>query len=304
MTMTAATGTQTFPSSVDALQRHVRSRSQFRLVLGQLRRNRSAMLGGTVVVLLILVAFLSPWLTPYDPIDTAPKLRLQGPSWSHPMGTDKLGRDVLSRVIAGTPYSLRTGVIAVGISAAIGVVLGLIAGYYRGPLGTAIVMAMDAMLAFPSILLALSIVAALGPGLTNTMIAVGISWIPYFVRLVRATVLSARNNVYVDAARVVGCSDRRILVVHILPNVLAPVIVLCTLGVASAILVGASLSFLGLGAQPPTPEWGAMLNDGRSILRLAPWVTTFPGLAIMVTVLAMNLLGDGLRDALDPRMKL
>jgi peptide/nickel transport system permease protein len=279
-------------------------RSQTRLILTRLVRNRSALIGGIGTLLLIGVALLSPWLTPYDPVETAPKLRLQGPSWQHPMGTDKVGRDVLSRVIAGTPYSLRTGIIAVGISATAGIALGLIAGYYRGPIGMAIVMLTDAMLAFPSILLALSIVTALGPGLTNTMIAVGISWIPYFVRLVRATVISARNNMYVEAARVVGCGDGRILVLHILPNVLAPVIVLCTLGIAGAILVGASLSFLGLGAQPPTPEWGAMLNDGRNILRLAPWVTTFPGLAIMFTVLTMNLLGDGLRDALDPRMQI
>jgi peptide/nickel transport system permease protein len=287
----------------DPLARTAKARGQAALAMRQLLRSRSAVFGGVVTVVLVLIAFLAPYLTPYDPIDTAPKLRLQSPSWSHPFGTDKLGRDVFSRVIAGTPYSLRTGLIAVGISASIGVFLGLIAGYYRGWIGMAIVMLTDAMLAFPSILLALSIVAALGPGLTNTMIAVGISWIPYFVRLVRATVISARNNVYVEAARVVGCRDRRILVVHILPNVLAPVIVLCTLGVASAILVGASLSFLGLGAQQPTPEWGAMLNDGRNILRIAPWVATFPGLAIMLTVLAMNLLGDGLRDALDPRMK-
>jgi peptide/nickel transport system permease protein len=280
-----------------------RAGGQLRLVVRQLLRNRSAVTGGIVTLFLIAVAFLAPVLTPYDPIDTAPKLRLQSPSWSHPMGTDKLGRDVLSRVIAGTPYSLRTGIIAVGISASIGVALGLIAGYYRGAIGLAIVMLTDAMLAFPSILLALSIVAALGPGLTNTMIAVGISWIPYFVRLVRATVISARNNVYVEAAKVIGCRDARIVLVHLLPNVLAPVIVLCSLGVAAAILVGASLSFLGLGAQQPTPEWGAMLNDGRNILRLAPWVATFPGLAIMLAVLAMNLLGDGLRDALDPRMK-
>jgi peptide/nickel transport system permease protein len=287
---------------VERLTRQASSRGQARLIMRRLIRNRNALLGGIATVFLVALAFLSPWLTPYDPVATAPKLRLQSPSWQHPMGTDKLGRDVLSRVIAGTPYSLRTGIIAVGISASVGVALGLIAGYYRGAIGMGIVMLTDAMLAFPSILLALSIVSALGPGLTNTMIAVGISWIPYFVRLVRATVISARNNVYVEAARVVGCGDRRILVVHILPNVLAPVIVLCTLGVAAAILVGASLSFLGLGAQPPTPEWGAMLNDGRNILRLAPWVTTFPGLAIMFTVLAMNLLGDGLRDALDPRM--
>lgn len=289
---------------VDPVAARTGTRGAAGLVARRLVRNRSALLGGLATLALVGLAILAPWLAPDDPIATAPKLRLQPPSWQHPMGTDKLGRDVLSRVIAGTPYSLRTGIIAVGISASIGIALGLVAGYYRGAIGAGLVMLTDAMLAFPSILLALSIVAALGPGLTNAMIAVGVSWIPYFVRLVRATVIAARTNVYVEAARVVGCGDGRILVVHILPNVLAPVLVLCTLGVAAAILVGASLSFLGLGAQPPTPEWGAMLNDGRNVLRLAPWVATFPGLAIMVTVLAMNLLGDGLRDALDPRMKL
>ncbi len=261
-------------------------------------------MGGMVAIALVIIAILSPWITPFDPIKTYPKDRLQSPSWEHLFGTDKLGRDVFSRVIAGTPNSLKMGLIAVAIGATIGTLLGLVAGYYRGPVSIGVVMLADAMLAFPSILLALSIVAALGPGLMNTMIAVGVSWIPGFIRIVRASVLSVKELQYVDAARVIGSPDSRIILRHILPNVLAPVIVLCTLGVAGAILIGASLSFLGLGAQPPTPEWGAILNDGRSILRIAPWVSTFPGIAIMITVLAMNLLGDGLRDALDPRMKI
>lgn len=261
------------------------------------------MIGGTVVLLLIVIALLAPWIAPYDPIATATEDRMLSPRWEHPFGTDRFGRDIFSRVIAGTPNSLKMGLLAIGIGASIGTTLGLVAGFYRSPLSVGILMLTDALLAFPSILLALSIVAALGPGLTNTMIAVGISWIPGFVRITRASVLSARENAYVEAARVMGAKDRRIILRHIMPNILAPVIVLCTLGIAGAILVGASLSFLGLGAQPPTPEWGAILNDGRSILRLAPWVATFPGIAIMITVLAMNLLGDGLRDALDPRMK-
>lgn len=285
------------------LKRENRPRSQLSIVAHQLKRNPGAMAGGVVAVALVMVAILSPWIAPFDPIKPYPKDRLQGPSLDHLMGTDKLGRDVLSRVIAGAPYSLRMGLFAIAIGATVGVALGLIAGYYGGPISVGILMLTDAMLAFPSILLALSIVAALGPGLSNTMIAVGISWIPGFIRIVRASVLSAKENIYVEAARVVGARDGRIIVQHILPNVLAPVIVLCTLGIAGAILIGASLSFLGLGAQPPTPEWGAILNDGRSVLRLAPWVATFPGVAIMITVLAMNLLGDGLRDALDPRMK-
>ena len=284
-----------------AMRRH---RGQARIAFDNLRRSTSARIGGVIAILLVVISLLSPWITPYDPIDPDPPSRLQGPSLAHPFGTDKLGRDVFSRVIAGAPYSLAMGLIAVAIGATVGVTLGLIAGYYSGRIDSAIMMFSDAMLAFPSILLALAIVAALGTGLANTMIAVGVSWIPGFIRIARGSVLAARGTTYVDAARVSGATDRRILVSHILPNILAPVIVLCTLGIAGAILVGASLSFLGLGAQPPAPEWGAILNDGRTTIRLAPWLMTFPGLAIMVTVLAMNLLGDGLRDALDPRMKL
>jgi peptide/nickel transport system permease protein len=283
---------------------HHKPRSQWAIAWGQFKRSRGGMVGGMVAVMLVVIAFLSPWIVPYDPIQPNTKDRLQSPSLNHLFGTDKFGRDIFSRVIAGTPNSLKMGLIAVAIGATVGTFLGLVAGYYRGPISVSILMFADAMLAFPSILLALSIVAALGPGLTNTMIAVGVSWIPGFIRIVRASVLSVKELSYVEAARVTGSGDMRIILRHILPNVLAPVIVLCTLGVAGAILIGASLSFLGLGAQPPTPEWGAILNDGRSILRQAPWVATFPGIAIMITVLAMNLLGDGLRDALDPRMKI
>lgn len=280
-----------------------KSRSQWTIAWGQFKKSRGGVVGGTVAVALIVLAIISSWVTPYNPIEPNTKDRLQGPSMTHYFGTDKFGRDIFSRVVAGTPNSLKMGLLAVAIGASIGTLLGLIAGYYRGPVSVGILMLADAMLAFPSILLALSIVAALGPGLMNTMIAVGVSWIPAFIRIVRASVLSVKQLQYVEAARVTGSGDGRIILRHILPNVLAPLIVLCTLGVAGAILIGASLSFLGLGAQPPTPEWGAILNDGRALLRQAPWIATFPGIAIMVTVLAMNLLGDGLRDALDPRMK-
>lgn len=301
--MATTSTSQSLVGSPAQLGQQTKARSQWSMAWSQLRRSRSALAGGTVAILLVLIAVLSPWISPYDPIATAPADRLLSPSLDHPFGTDKFGRDIFSRVISGTPNSLKMGLLAIAIGATIGTILGLVAGYYRGPVSVGILMLTDAMLAFPSILLALSIVAALGPGLNNTMIAVGVSWIPGFVRITRASVLSTKENVYVEAARVLGAKDRRIILRHIMPNILAPVIVLCTLGVAGAILIGASLSFLGLGAQPPTPEWGAILNDGRSILRLAPWVATFPGIAIMITVLAMNLLGDGLRDALDPRMK-
>jgi peptide/nickel transport system permease protein len=301
--MATITRPQAVAGAPTDLGMRARPRSQWTIAWTQLRRSWNARIGGTVAVFLVAVALLSPWITPYDPLIPKPKDRLQGPSWNHLMGTDKIGRDIFSRVIGGAPNSLRMGLIAVAIGASIGTLLGLVAGYYQGPLSIGILMLADAMLAFPSILLALSIVAALGPGLNNTMIAVGVSFVPGFIRIVRASVLSAKENAYVEAARVTGARDGRIILRHILPNVLAPIIVLCTLGLAGAILIGASLSFLGLGAQPPTPEWGAILNDGRSLLRLAPWIATFPGIAIMITVLAMNLLGDGLRDALDPRMK-
>lgn len=301
--MASTTSPSTLLGVSPDLANRARARSQWAIAWGQLKRNWSARIGGFVILLLAAIAVTSTWITPYDPITPVPKDRLQSPSWNHLMGTDKIGRDIFSRVIGGTPNSLKMGLIAVAIGASFGTLLGLVAGYYRGPMSIAILMLADAMLAFPSILLALSIVAALGPGLTNTMIAVGVSFVPGFIRIVRASVLSTKESAYVDAARVVGARDGRIILRHILPNVLAPIIVLCTLGLAGAILIGASLSFLGLGAQPPTPEWGAILNEGRGLLRLAPWIATFPGIAIMITVLGMNLFGDGLRDALDPRMK-
>ena len=215
-----------------------------------------------------------------------------------------MGGDILSRVIFGARISLQVGLIAVGIAGSLGGLLGLVAGYYGGWLDTVVVTLVNLMLAFPGILLALAIVAALGPGLINVMIAVGISSIPAYIRLVRGSVLSVKESDYVDATRLIGCRDARIIFRHILPNVLAPFIVLSTLKVAEAILIGAAVSFLGLGAQPPIPEWGVMVNDARSYMRRAWWMATFPGLAIVITVLAMNLLGDGLRDALDPRLKI
>jgi len=279
------------------------SESLWRNSIRRLTKNTGAMVGLVVVVALVLVAVFAPNLAPHPPNRQNPLRSLQPPSAEHRLGTDQFGRDILSRLIYGTRVSLRVGLIAVGIAALIGVPFGLIAGYYGGWLDMLISRIVDLMLAFPGILLALVIVSILGPSLFNVMVAVGIAASPNYARVVRGSVLAAKENVYVESARAVGARVRGILGRHILPNILAPVIVLATLGTAGAILSAAALSFLGLGAQPPTAEWGAMLSEGRNYMRLAWWVTTFPGLAIMVTVLAVNLLGDGLRDSLDVRMR-
>jgi peptide/nickel transport system permease protein len=270
----------------------------------RLRRNRGAIAGLYLVVALVVVALFAGRVAPYDPVKINPDSALQAPGRQFLLGTDTLGRDILSRLVHGARISLRVGLVSVGIAAALGTTLGLFAGYYGRWLDLGIMRFIDLLLAFPNVLLALAIIAILGPSIFNLMIAVGISATPAYARLVRGSVLSAKENTYVEAARAVGCDDRLIIWRHILPNVLAPLIVLSTLGMAGAILTGAALSFLGLGVQPPTPEWGVMLSDGRNYLRRAWWITTFPGVAIMLTVLAINMLGDGLRDALDPRLKM
>ena len=238
---------------------------------------------------------------PYDPLLSVDAAR-QPPSAAHWFGTDRLGRDVLSRVIYGTRISLLLGIISVAFGSVIGTILGLIAGFFRGRTDSFIMRVMDAMLAFPGLLLALIIIATLGPSIRNVMIAVGFSTIPQYARLTRGSVLSVREMPYVESARVIGGSSPRIIFQHILPNVAAPLIVLSTLQVGNAILVGAGLSFLGLGAQPPTPEWGLMAAEGREVIGKAWWISTFPSLAILSVVMALNLIGDGLRGALDPRL--
>jgi peptide/nickel transport system permease protein len=268
-----------------------------------LLRNKGAVAGLLTLVVLALAAVLAPLLPLPDPIQIDPTHALYSPGTPYLFGSDQYGRDVLSRVVYGGRISLVVGPIAVAIALVPGVFVGLLAGYYGSWVDVVLMRAVDVMLAFPGILLALGIVAVLGPSLTSLMIAVGISSIPTYARLTRASVLSARENLYVDAARVVGASDASILVRHILPNVVAPVVIVGTLGVGAAILVAATLSFLGLGSQPPTAEWGRMLSEGRQYLREQWWIATFPGLSIMLTVLALNLLGDGLRDALDPRLR-
>ncbi|MGQ9667057.1 MAG: nickel transporter permease [Anaerolineae bacterium] len=282
----------------------MRAESPWRIALRILVRNRVAMSGLAILALLSLFAVLAPALAPYDPNAVDILRQLEAPSKTHILGTDLYGRDLFSRILYGGRITLVVGLISVGIAAGAGIILGLIAGFYGGAVDSIIMRLIDVLLAFPRILLALSIVGMLGPGLLNVMVAVGIAGITGYARLVRGSVLSAKENIYVEAARVVGCPDRIILRRHLLPNVIGPIIVLATLDVASAILSASSLSFLGLGVQPPTAEWGAMLNEGRQYLRTAPWITLFPGLAIMISVLSINMLGDGLRDALDPRMKI
>jgi peptide/nickel transport system permease protein len=268
----------------------------------RLMRNPGAVSGLVVLALLVVAALIAPYVTSFDPIALSPRDRLQPPGPEHWFGTDAFGRDIFTRVMYGGRTSLQVGFVAVIISSLIGVTLGLLGGYFGGMVDQVVSRIVDVMLAFPGLLLALAIVAILGPNLINAMIAVGISASPNYARITRGAVLQIKELAFVEAAQQSGARSWRIILQHVFPNVLGPIVVVATLGVANAIIAGAALSFLGLGAEPPTPEWGLMLSDGRAYLRHAWWITTFPGLAIMVTVLAINLVGDGLRDALDPRM--
>ncbi len=279
------------------------SRSRLLGVLRDLRRNPGALIGLVVLTVFVLAALFAPLVTSFDPNQINPRDRLQGPSSTHWLGTDPFGRDLYTRTLYGARVSLPVGFIAVAISAGFGIVLGMISGYYSRLLDSFISRLMDIMLAFPGILLALVVVTILGPNLRNVMIAVGIGGIPRYTRLVRSSVLTSKELLYVDGARVIGVPERKILFRHVLPNVIGPTVVLSTISIGTAILSAAGLSFLGLGAVPPTAEWGSMLADGRQFLRLSPWVTAVPGVAIMITVLSVNLLGDGLRDILDPRLR-
>jgi peptide/nickel transport system permease protein len=277
--------------------------SPARIVVRRLLRHPSVVVGGTLFLIVILSAVLAPWLSPYAPFKANLRAPLDPPGAAHAMGTDRFGRDVFSRVLWGGRLSLTVGVVSVGIAAVCGVTLGLVAGYAGRHTEAVIMRTMDLLQAFPGILLALAVIATLGSSLPNLMIAVGISAIPDYVRIARGAVLSVKEREFVLAARVVGCRDRTILLRHILPNVTAPLVVIATLGIAGAIITGSALSFLGLGVRPPTPEWGNMLAEGREFLARAWWVAFFPGLAIMAAVFAVNLLGDGLRDVLDPRFR-
>jgi peptide/nickel transport system permease protein len=281
-------------------QRKAASRS--RKFLARVRHQYGAIAGAFILLIVLIVTIFAPIIAPYSPTALVDDRRL-GPSREHIMGTDEIGRDTFSRVVYGGRVSLRVGALAVLIGATVGTLLGMIAGYVGGWLDALIMRIIDVMLAFPGILLALVIVAILGPSINNVMIAVGIEFIPAFVRTVRGATLSVKEEEYVTAARAVGARTGRIVGRHVLPNVFSTVIVLGTLAIGFAILAAAGLSFLGLGAQPPTPEWGAMLSDARNYLRGSPHMAIFPGAAIMLVVLSLNLLGDGLRELLDPRMR-
>lgn len=266
-------------------------------------RSSNLVVGAVVLVLVVVSAAFAPQIAPHDPVDQEFSDQLKTPSLAYPFGTDEFGRDIFSRVIYGARIALIIGFLADGIATLLGVLLGVTSGYFGGRLDALVTRVIDVMLAFPYLLLAMIVVAILGPGLINAMVAIAIVYTPQFARVVRGVVLSVKEQEFVEAARALGAGPTRILSRCILPNIVSPIIVMATLTVGFMIVETAGLSFLGLGASPPTPEWGSMLATGRSFMLTAPWIATFPGLAILVTVVAFNLVGDGLRDLLDPRLR-
>jgi peptide/nickel transport system permease protein len=278
--------------------------SRGQAIRAAVRRKPLGVAAGALIALIVLTAIFADVLAPYDPLATQPEIRLAPPSWAHPFGTDDIGRDVLSRIIYGSRISLWVGLLAVGIGTAIGMVIGLVCGYWEGRIDLALQRLMDAIMAIPGLVLALAIVSVLKPSTTNAMLAIAVVIIPGNSRIVRGAVLSAKQNRYVEAAQALGCRQLHILVSHILPNVTAPILVIASIWLGNAILIEATLSFLGLGTQPPTPSWGLMLSStGRAFMEQAPWLAIFPGLAISLAVLGFNLFGDTLRDAWDPKLR-
>ncbi|MFZ2737334.1 MAG: ABC transporter permease [Burkholderiaceae bacterium] len=290
-------------SSTLTLPINISQEGPWRRAWRRLQRRRGAMIGLAVVLLFVAMALFAPWIAPHDPIATSWGAIRKAPSASYWLGTDEIGRDVLSRVVWGARASLLAGVVSVSISLMLGVPIGLAAGFLGGHVDSLISRITDAFLACPFLILAIALAAFLGPSLTNAMIAIGISATPIFVRLTRAQVLSIKVEDYIEAARAVGNSPLRIALRHVLPNITAPLIVQATLAIAAAVIAEASLSFLGLGQQPPAPSWGSMLNTAKNYIDNAPWMAIWPGLSIFLLVLSFNLLGDGLRDALDPRQR-
>jgi peptide/nickel transport system permease protein len=268
-----------------------------------IRRQRLAMTGALIVGFFAILAVIGPLIAPFDPTEQFVNDRLQGPNSTYWLGTDEFGRDIFTRILHGSRISFQVGVIAVGLAGSLGVLLGLIAGYFRGWIDNILTLLMDVVFAFPAILLAIAIITMLGNSLANAMVAIAIVYMPTFMRVVRAAVLSVRNTVYVEAAVSIGAPLPRILVRHVFPNITAPLIVHASLNFAFAVLAEASLAFLGLGNKPPAPSWGSMVSSSYGFLQIAPWAAIFPGVAIGLTVLGFNLLGDGLRDALDPRLR-
>ena len=303
MSSTAETGTLQPPQAEEI------PRGPLAEALLRLRKNKIAVAGLIIICVFLIMALFAPFIAPHDPLEQSLYDKLKPPfwaekgDWKYPLGTDDFGRDLLSRIIYGSRISMIVGVVAVAIALFFGTLAGAVAGFYGGRIDNLIMRLMDILLAFPPILLAIVIVAFMGPSLRNAMVAIGVVNIPRYARLVRGSVMEEYSKDYVQGARALGARDPRLIFIHILPNCLAPLIVQTTLGFASAILEAAALSFLGLGAQPPTPEWGAMLANGRALILRAWWAVTFPGIMILLAVLGFNLLGDGLRDALDPRLR-
>lgn len=273
------------------------------IALHQFSKSVVGWVGAALVLAFLIVTVAAPWLAPYDPVATDFAEVLSPPTWKHPFGTDDIGRDILSRVIHGSRVSLQAGLFTVAVALTVGVPLGLVAGFFGGHLDNLIMRAIEVVLSFPALVLALGVTAVLGPKLLHALVAIGIVFVPNFARLIRGQALSVRENDFITAARALGARDVRVMGLHVLPNCLAPILVQSSFSIAFAILTEATLSFLGLGTQPPTPSWGIMLSTGRGYLEQAPWLGAFPGLAIFLTVLGFNLLGDGIRDALDPRLK-
>jgi ABC-type dipeptide/oligopeptide/nickel transport system permease subunit len=269
-----------------------------------IRRKPLGMASAALLLLLVFTAIFAPVLAPYDPLATQPEIRLAPPSWAHPFGTDDIGRDVLSRVIYGSRISLWVGLLAVGIGTLAGTIIGLVSGYWEGRLDLILQRVMDAVQTIPGLILALAIVSVLRPSTTNAMLAIAVVIIPGNSRIVRGAVLAAKQNRFVEAAQAIGCRDFRIIATHILPNVTAPILIIASIWLGNAILIEASLSYLGVGTQPPTPSWGLMLSStGRAFMEQAPWLAIFPGLAISLAVFGFNLFGDTLRDAWDPKLR-
>ncbi len=275
----------------------------FEIFWFKFKKRKVAMVAAFFIIILVLTAIFAPWIAPYDPFEVDYALSMAPPSWEHWAGTDIFGRDILSRIIYGARISLAVGLTSVIIGAVVGVALGLVSGFFGGFLDGFIMRTSDVLFAFPGILLAIAIVAILGPGLVNVVVAVSVFSMPTFARIVRGSTLSIKESLYVKAARSTGASRRRLMFVHIMPGTLSGVIVFFTMRIGTSIITASSLSFLGLGAQPPTPEWGAMLSESRDFIGVADHMTIFPGIAIFLTVLFFNLLGDGLRAAIDPKVK-